>query len=116
MFVLLVVLYMKFCSMQNSEYLLCLLIGYMYIVQYDILQLRYNSCIIYFSVIFFYYVRDIFYNFDILNNVIDVGLWDMYFVNEYGEYLLFYMLQSFVYNIVDEVNMELMDLVGRIED
>lgn len=40
----------------------------------------------------------------------------MYFVNENGEYLLFYMLQSFVYNIVDEVNMELMDLVGRIED
>lgn len=89
MFVLLVVLYMKFYSMQNSEYLLCLLIGYMYIVQYDILQLRYNSCnvVIYFSVIFFYYGRDIFYNFDILNNVIDVGLWDILNV-----VLLFYII------------------------
>lgn len=40
----------------------------------------------------------------------------MYPVNENGEYSLFYMLQSFVYNTADEANMESMDLVGRIED
>lgn len=40
----------------------------------------------------------------------------MYPVNEHGEYSLFYMLQSFVYNTADEANMESMDLVGRIED
>lgn len=51
----------------------------MYIVQHDTLQLRYNSCnvVTYFSVIFFHHGRDIFYNFDRLNNVIDAGLWDI---------------------------------------
>lgn len=36
---------------------------------------------------FFYYGRDIFYNFDRLNNVIDVGLWDILNV-----VLLFYII------------------------
>lgn len=36
---------------------------------------------------FFYYGRDIFYNFGILNNVIDVGLWDILNV-----VLLFYII------------------------